>query len=60
MIGTVIGVHIQDEVLRDGLVDITKVRPVARLGYMDYAVIDETFTMRRPPIGGTGFHLNRT
>jgi len=60
VIGTVVGVHIKDEVLKDGLVDITKVRPVARLGYMEYAVIAEAFTMRRPTIGGTGFHLNRT
>ena len=30
------------------MVDITKARPIARLGYMDYCVVDEVFEMMRP------------
>jgi flavin reductase (DIM6/NTAB) family NADH-FMN oxidoreductase RutF len=48
VIGQVIGVHISDEFLTNGLVDIGKLRPVARLGYMDYAVVEEFFRMDRP------------
>lgn len=50
VIGEVVGVHISEEVLTDGLIDIAKLRPIARLGYMDYCVVDETFSMPRPKI----------
>ncbi len=46
--GRVVGIHIDESVLTDGLVDTAKLRPIARLGYMDYAVVDEVFTMMRP------------
>ncbi|RUZ80370.1 flavin reductase family protein [Mesorhizobium sp. M7A.F.Ca.US.006.01.1.1] len=46
--GEVVGVHIDDAFLTDGLFDITKAGNVARLGYMDYASVDEVFSMRRP------------
>ena len=50
IIGRVVGVHIDDTVLTaDGRIDIKAVRPICRLGYTDYAVIKDTFTM---PIGG--------
>ncbi len=48
--GHVVGIHIADSVLRDGLVDTAKIKPVARLGYMEYAVIREVFEMRRPSV----------
>ena len=58
--GTVVGVHIKDEVLIDGRVDINGIRPIARLGYMDYAVVDDTFAMERPGVGERpGHHLNQ-
>jgi flavin reductase (DIM6/NTAB) family NADH-FMN oxidoreductase RutF len=47
-IGRVLGVHIADAVLVDGKIDLRKVRPIARLGYHDYTVVDEIFTMVRP------------
>jgi flavin reductase (DIM6/NTAB) family NADH-FMN oxidoreductase RutF len=47
-IGRVLGIHIADAVLVDGKVDLRKVRPIARLGYHDYTVVDEIFTMVRP------------
>lgn len=48
VIGEVVGVHIADEVLTDGQIDIHKVQPIARLGYMEFCVVAETFTMPRP------------
>lgn len=48
VIGEVVGVHIRDDVITDGRVDITKIRPIARLGYHDYAVVEQVFSMRRP------------
>ncbi len=48
IIGLVVGIHISDEILTDGMVDMSKFRPLARLGYMDYCVVDNHFTMERP------------
>ncbi|MBC8338567.1 MAG: flavin reductase family protein [Rhodospirillales bacterium] len=47
-IGRVIGVHIRDEVLTDGKVDIARIRPLARLGYQDYTVAETVFPMAMP------------
>ncbi len=46
-IGRVIGVHIRDEFLSDGKIDIARIRPLARLGYQDYTVVDEVFPLTR-------------
>lgn len=46
--GEVVGVHIDDAMLTDGLFDIVRAGNTARLGYMDYASVTETFQMRRP------------
>ena len=48
IIGTVTGVHIRDEYLTDGIFDLTKARPMARLGYKDYAVIGAVMPLERP------------
>jgi len=48
VIGRVLGVHIRDEVLVDGLIDLNRVKPLARLGYMQYSAVESIFTMRRP------------
>jgi len=48
VIGRVVGVHIDDAVIRDGRVDIALLKPLARLGYMDYAPVREVFEMKRP------------
>ncbi len=47
-IGRVIGVHIRDEALTDGLIDIARIKPLARLGYMDYTIAETVFTMPMP------------
>jgi len=49
VIGEVVGIHIDDGVIVDGRVDITRARPIARLGYMDYSVVDAVFEMIKPP-----------
>ena len=49
--GQVIGINIRDEfITSDGLIDVGRLRPIARLGYQDYAVVnaDTIFTMQRP------------
>ncbi|MEO1328829.1 MAG: flavin reductase family protein [Pseudomonadota bacterium] len=46
--GQVVGIHIDDAVIVDGKVDVTRFRPLARLGYMDYASVDAVFDMPRP------------
>jgi flavin reductase (DIM6/NTAB) family NADH-FMN oxidoreductase RutF len=46
--GEVIGIHIDEAVLTDGLFDNVKAGNVSRLGYLDFSTITETFAMRRP------------
>lgn len=48
VIGKVVGLHIAESVLTDGMVDMDKLRPISRLGYLDYATLGERFTMTRP------------
>jgi flavin reductase (DIM6/NTAB) family NADH-FMN oxidoreductase RutF len=48
--GRIVGIHIDETILTDGLIDVTKLRPVARLGYMDYTVIENSFAIERPKI----------
>lgn len=47
-IGEVVGVHINEAILRDGLVDVTLYQPLSRLGYRDYAAVREVFPLNRP------------
>ncbi|KAF2127110.1 hypothetical protein P153DRAFT_398480 [Dothidotthia symphoricarpi CBS 119687] len=48
VIGKVEAVHIADEVLTDGMLDVRKTKPIARCGYYQYAVVTETFEMVIP------------
>ncbi len=48
VIGKVVGIHIDEAVLTDGLVDPSKLKPLSRLGYMDYGLLGEVFAMARP------------
>ncbi|HEY0297472.1 MAG TPA: flavin reductase family protein [Bordetella sp.] len=48
-LGQVVGVHIQEAFLKDGLFDTWAAQPVMRTGYQaDYAAIGEQFRMIRP------------
>jgi len=47
--GRVVAVHIADDVLNaNGLVDILKVRPIARMGYFEYTSVESKFSMIIP------------
>ena len=48
VLGTVTGIHVAEEVVVDGKIDVTIYQPLARLGYMDYARITTLFEMKRP------------
>jgi flavin reductase (DIM6/NTAB) family NADH-FMN oxidoreductase RutF len=44
----VTGIHIDEACLVGGMLDLRRYRPVARLGYHDYAVVRDIVTLRRP------------
>ena len=46
--GEVVGIHIDEGILTDGLIDVAKLQPIARMGYKDYAKVTELFSMTRP------------
>jgi len=48
ILGTVVGIYIDDEIITEDRVDIQKLKPIARLGYNEYAVIEQVFKMNRP------------
>lgn len=47
-IGEVTGVHLRDDALTDGYLDIARFGLVSRLGYEDYAILRDTVTLKRP------------
>ena len=46
--GQVVGVHIDDRFIKDGLLDTAAMKPIARCGYHNYAVVERQFSMIRP------------
>ncbi|MEK9900465.1 MAG: hypothetical protein VW516_06905, partial [Rhodospirillaceae bacterium] len=50
VIGQVVGIHIDDSVITDGIVDVHKMELIARLGYLDYAKIEaeNIISLKRP------------
>lgn len=51
IVAEVIGIHIADEfILPDGKVDICRIKPVARLGYFDFTVVNNSFEMAPPAV----------
>jgi len=48
--GQVVGIHIDDRFIKDGLLDTAAMRPIARAGYSQYFVStpETKFSMRRP------------
>lgn len=46
--GQVVGVHIDDRFIKDGRLDTAAMKPIARCGYDEYAVVTEVFSMERP------------
>jgi len=48
VLGEVVGVHIDDQFVKEGMVDTAAMRLIARLGYLDYSVTDSVFALKRP------------
>ncbi len=48
VLGRVVGIYVDDAVIKDGCIDLKRIRPISRLGYMDYAVVESIFSMQRP------------
>ncbi len=47
--GRVVAVHIDDDVIdANGLIDVLKIKPLARMGYYDYTYVDNQFQMIIP------------
>ena len=46
--GEVVGVHLRDDCIVDGTFDVTRFNPLTRLGYRDYSVVREVFSLKRP------------
>jgi flavin reductase (DIM6/NTAB) family NADH-FMN oxidoreductase RutF len=52
VLGQVIGVYIDERYVVAGRFDMTKARTIARCGYSDYAVVNQVFSIQRPPGAG--------
>ncbi|MCI5112393.1 MAG: flavin reductase family protein [Marivita sp.] len=46
--GEVTGVHMRDDCIVDGEFDVLRFNPLTRMGYRDYSVIHEKFSLKRP------------
>lgn len=46
--GEVTGVYMRDDCIVEGRFDVTTFRPLSRLGYRDYSVVDNLFSLQRP------------
>ena len=45
VMGTIVGIHIDEAIIVDGRVDVSHYTPVARLGYKDYTAVRDLFEM---------------
>jgi flavin reductase (DIM6/NTAB) family NADH-FMN oxidoreductase RutF len=48
VLGAVVGIHIDDDLISDGRIDALALAQVARLGYFDYTAVTDTFELLRP------------
>ena len=48
VLGRVVGIHIDERFVHGGRVDSAAMRPIARGGYDEYAVVERVFCMPRP------------
>jgi flavin reductase (DIM6/NTAB) family NADH-FMN oxidoreductase RutF len=54
VVGEVVGVYIDESVIRDGAVDQLALAQVARLGRNDYTTVEKLFEMKRPAVAASG------
>jgi flavin reductase (DIM6/NTAB) family NADH-FMN oxidoreductase RutF len=50
--GHVVGVYIDDRFISNGRLNTAAMKPIARCGYDEYAVVDSVFSLNRPAGGG--------
>lgn len=48
VLGEVVGVHLRDDCIEQGMFQVLKYQPLTRLGYRDYSRITEVFSLPRP------------
>lgn len=48
VLGTVVGIHIDDSIVKAGRIDVASFRPIARLGYSEYSTTDNVWRLPRP------------
>ena len=48
VLGEVVGIHIREDCLVDGIFDVLTFNPLTRMGYRDYSVVREKFELKRP------------
>jgi flavin reductase (DIM6/NTAB) family NADH-FMN oxidoreductase RutF len=59
LVGSVVGIHIKDEVIdENGRIDIVGIKPLARVGYLDYTSVDHIFGLDDPELVAA-LHHNR-
>ena len=60
VIGHVVGIYIDDQFINEGIVNTGAMRPIARMGYMEYAVVnpESVFTLNRPEMNPDGTVAN--
>lgn len=46
--GRVVGIHIDDRIIKNGRIDTLAFNPVARLGYSEYTTTENVWRMQRP------------
>ncbi len=46
--GQVIGIQIDDRLINNGRLDCLKLRPIGRLGYLDFVEVNNSFSINRP------------
>ena len=58
--GQVVGIYINDDYISDGMVNTGAMRPMARMGYMEYGVItpETTVIINRPQLDENGAVVN--
>lgn len=52
--GEVVGIHIDERIIRDGRLDMSLAQPVGRMGYMDYSEASDVFELIRPKAPNDG------
>ena len=48
IIGNIIGINISDKIIKKDRIDIGELKPISRMGYDEYALINTIFSMKRP------------